>query len=49
MLHVCGIFFGVMIKIASYLNGKSTDKALFYLHEDIYFIFGTYLFDLWLF
>ncbi len=38
--------FWVMIKIASYFNVKSTNKALFYLHEDINFIFGTYLFDL---
>ncbi len=28
------------------LNGKSTDKALFCLYEDISFICVTYLFDL---
>ncbi len=28
------------------LNGKSTDKALFCLYEEIYFICVTYLFDL---
>ncbi len=28
------------------LHGKSTDKALFYLYEDIYFICVTYVFDL---
>ncbi len=29
-----------------YINGKSTDKALFCLYKDIYFISVTYLFDL---
>ncbi len=28
------------------INGKSTDKALFCLYEEIYFICVTYLFDL---
>ncbi len=38
-----------MIKIQGFpliLNGKSTDKALFCLYEDIFFICVTYLFDL---
>ncbi len=38
-----------MIKMQGFpliLNGKSTDKALFCLYEDIYFMCVTYLFDL---
>ncbi len=31
------------------LNGKSTDKALCCLYEDIYYIYVTYLFDLGMF
>ena len=49
MLHVCSIFVWIMIKmqwLPLILNGKSTDKALFCLYEEIYFICVTYLFDL---
>ena len=49
MLHVCSIFVWIMIKMQQLpriLNGKSTDKALFCLYEEIYFICTTYLFDL---
>ncbi len=49
MLHVCSIFVWIMIKmqwLPLILNGKSTDKALFCLYEDISVIFVTYLFDL---
>ncbi len=37
-----------MIKRSGWLiwSGKSTDKALFCLYEEIYFISVTYLFDL---
>ncbi len=38
--------FGLWLKLPLILYVKSTNKALFYLHEDINFIFGTYLFDL---
>ncbi len=41
MLHVCSIFVWIMIKmqwLPLILNGKSTDKALFGLNEDIHFI-----------
>ncbi len=47
MLHVCSIFVWIMIEmqwLPLILNGKSTDKALFCLYEEIYFI--CYLFDL---
>ncbi len=49
MLHECSIFVWMMIKMQRLpliLNGKSTDKALFCLYEDIYFICVIYLFDL---
>ncbi len=49
MLHVCSSFDWIMIKmqwLPLILNGKSTDKALFCLYEEIYFICVTYLFDL---
>ncbi len=49
MLHVCSIFVWIMIKmqwLPLILNGKSTDKALFCLYEEISFICVTYLFDL---
>ncbi len=49
MLHVCSIVVWIMIKMQLFpliLNGKSTDKALFCLYEDIYFICVIYLFDL---
>ncbi len=38
MLHVCSIFVWIMIKmqwLPLILNGKSTDKALFCLYEEI--------------
>ncbi len=35
-----------MLMLHMYINGKSTDKALFCLYKDIYFISVTYLFDL---
>ncbi len=44
MLHVCIIFVWIMIKtqwLLLILNGKSTDKALFCLYEEIYFICVT--------
>ncbi len=46
MLHVCRIFVWIMIKmqwLPLIWNGKSTDKALFCLFEDIYFICDIYL------
>ncbi len=46
MLHVCSIFVWMMIKMQRLpliLNGKSADKALFCLYEDIYFICIIYL------
>ncbi len=49
MLHVCSIFVWIMIKmqwLPLILNGKSTDKALFCLYEEISVICVTYLFDL---
>ncbi len=49
MLHVCSIFVWMMIKmqwLPLILNGKNTDKALFCLYEEIYFIGVNYLFDL---
>ncbi len=49
MLHVCSIFVWMMNKmqrLSILLNGKSTDKALFCLYEEIYFICVTYLIDL---
>ncbi len=49
MLHVCSIFVWIMIKmqwLPLILKGKSTDKALLYLYEEIYFLCVTYLFDL---
>ncbi len=49
MLHVCSIFVWIMIKmqwLPLILNVRSTDKALFCLYEEIYFICVTYLFDL---
>ncbi len=49
MLHVCRIFVWIMIKMQWFpliLNGKSTDKALFCLYEEISFICVTYIFDL---
>ncbi len=49
MLHVCSIFVWIVIKLQGFpliLKGKITDKALFYLYEDIYFICVTYIFDL---
>ncbi len=48
MLHVCSIFVLIMIKmlLPLILNGKNTDKALFWLYEYIYFICVTYLIDL---
>ncbi len=49
MLHVCSSFDWIMIKmqwLPLILNGKSTDKALFCLYEEIDFICVTYLFDL---
>ncbi len=49
MLHVCSIFVWIVIKIQwlpLILNGKSTDKALFCLYEEIHFICVTYVFDL---
>ncbi len=52
MLHACSIFVWIMVNIQwlrLILNGKSTDKALFCLYEEIYLICVTYLFDLGLF
>ncbi len=49
MLHVRCIFVWMMIKmqwLPLILNGKSTDKALLCLYEEIYFICVTCLFDL---
>ncbi len=49
MLHVCSIFVWIMIKmqwLPLILKGKSTDKALLYLYEEICFLCVTYLFDL---
>ncbi len=49
MLHVCSIFVWIVIKLQGFpliLKGKITDKALFYLYEDINFICVTYIFDL---
>ncbi len=49
MLHVCSIFVWIVIKMQRFpliLNGKSTDKTLFCLYEEIYFICVTYLFDM---
>ncbi len=46
MLHVCSSFVWIMIKmqwLPQILNGKSTDKALFCLYEDNYFICVIYL------
>ncbi len=46
MWPVYSIFVWIMIKMQWFpliLNGKSTDKALFCLYEDIYFICVTYL------
>ncbi len=45
MWPVYSIFVWIMIKLQWFpliLNGKSTDKALFCLYEDIYFICVTY-------
>ncbi len=45
---VCNIFVWIMIKmqrLPHILNEKSTDKALFYLYEEISFICVTCLFD----
>ncbi len=42
MWHVYSIFVWIMIKMQWFpliLNGKSTDKALFCLYEEIYFLF----------
>ncbi len=52
MLHACSIFVWIMVNIQwlrLILNGKSTDKALFCLYEEIYLICVIYLFDLGLF
>ncbi len=49
MLHVRCIFVWMMIKmqwLSLILNGKSTDKALVCLYEEISFICVTCLFDL---
>ncbi len=49
MFHVCSIFVWIVIKmqwLPLILNGKSTDKALVCLYEEISFICVTYLFDL---
>ncbi len=49
ILYVCSIFVWIVIKMLwlhLILNGKSTNKALFCLYEEIYFICVTYLFDL---
>ncbi len=46
MLHVYRIFVWIMITVQGFpliLNGKRTDKALFCLYEDIYFICDIYL------
>ncbi len=49
MLHVCSIFVLIMIQmqwLPLILNGRSTDKALLCLYEEISLICVTYLFDL---
>ncbi len=50
MLHVCSIFVWIMMIKMQWLplilNGKSTDKALFCLYEEVSFICVTYLFVL---